>query len=96
MIAAALIAKILKYGFADLEYQEPFNTKSGGRGRRPRLIAKASEISVEELKELNPELEMVPSGYRTMKSKFRGERKAFLRILRPSTSPEVSVQNARR
>jgi membrane-bound lytic murein transglycosylase D len=59
MIAAALIAKDPeKYGFADLEYQEPLQYEKvvvpGAVDLA--LIAKASEISVEELKELNPEL----------------------------------------
>jgi len=59
MIAAALIAKDPeKYGFADIEYQEPLQYE---KVRVPavidlRLIAKACEISVDELKDLNPEL----------------------------------------
>jgi membrane-bound lytic murein transglycosylase D len=59
MIAAALIAKEPeKYGFLDIEYQEPLRYE---KVKVPpvvdlQLISKACEISVEELKELNPEL----------------------------------------
>jgi membrane-bound lytic murein transglycosylase D len=59
MIAAALISKDPeKYGFADIEYQEPLQYE---KVKVPpvmdlQLIAKACEISVEELKDLNPEL----------------------------------------
>ncbi len=59
MIAAALLAKDPeKYGFMGIEYQEPLQYD---KVRVPpamdlRLIAKASEITVEELKDLNPEL----------------------------------------
>jgi len=59
MIAAALIAEEPeKYGFADLEYQEPLQYEKVvvPEAVDLALIAKASEISVEELKELNPEL----------------------------------------
>ncbi|MEW6375587.1 MAG: LysM peptidoglycan-binding domain-containing protein, partial [Thermodesulfobacteriota bacterium] len=59
MIAAALIAKDPeKYGFVNIEYQEPLRYE---KVRVPEvtdlhLIAKACEISIEELKDLNPEL----------------------------------------
>ena len=59
MIAAALIAKDPeKYGFADIEYEEPLQYK---KVKVPavtdfRMIARACEISVDELKDLNPEL----------------------------------------
>jgi membrane-bound lytic murein transglycosylase D len=59
MIAAALIAKDPeKYGFADIEYQEPLQYE---KAKVPpvtdlRIIAKACEISLEEWKEMNPEL----------------------------------------
>jgi membrane-bound lytic murein transglycosylase D len=59
MIAAALIAKDPeKYGFVGIEYWEPLQYE---KVEVPpvtdlRLIAKACEASVEELKELNPEL----------------------------------------
>jgi len=59
MIAAALIAKDPeKYGFADIEYQEPLQYE---KVNVPavidlQLIAKVCEISVAELKDLNPEL----------------------------------------
>ena len=59
MIAAALIAKDPeKYGFIDIEYLEPLQYE---KVKVPavtdlRLIAKACEISLEELKDLNPEL----------------------------------------
>jgi membrane-bound lytic murein transglycosylase D len=59
IIAAALIAKDPEpYGFIGIEYQEPLRYE---KVEVPpvtdlRLIAKACEISVEELKDLNPEL----------------------------------------
>jgi len=59
MIAAALIAKDPeKYGFVDIGYWEPLQYE---KVEVPpvtdlRLIAKACEASVEELKDLNPEL----------------------------------------
>jgi len=59
MIAAALIAKDPeKYGFVDIEYEGPLRYE---KVKVPavtdlRVIAKACEISVEELKDLNPEL----------------------------------------
>ncbi|OGP74085.1 MAG: hypothetical protein A2W09_09545 [Deltaproteobacteria bacterium RBG_16_50_11] len=59
MIAAALIAKDPeKYGFAGLEYQEPLQYEKVvvPEAVDLGLIARASGISVEELKELNPEL----------------------------------------
>jgi membrane-bound lytic murein transglycosylase D len=59
MIAAALLAKDPeKYGFIGIEYQEPlrYDKVMVPPGMDLRLIAKASEITVEELKELNPEL----------------------------------------
>jgi len=59
MIAAALLAKDPeKYGFIGIEYQEPlqYDKVVVPPALDLRLIAKASEITVEELKELNPEL----------------------------------------
>jgi membrane-bound lytic murein transglycosylase D len=59
MIAAALVAKDPeKYGFTDVEYQEPLQYE---KVRVPELtdlshIAKACETSLEEIKDLNPEL----------------------------------------
>jgi membrane-bound lytic murein transglycosylase D len=59
MIAAALIAKDpQKYGFADIEYEEPLHY---AKVKVPaatdlRLIARACGITLEELKDLNPEL----------------------------------------
>jgi membrane-bound lytic murein transglycosylase D len=59
MIAAALIAKDPeKYGFTDIEYQEPLRYE---KVRLPELtdllaIAKACETSFEEIRDLNPEL----------------------------------------
>jgi membrane-bound lytic murein transglycosylase D len=59
MIAAALIAKDPgKYGFVDIEYQEPLRYE---KVKVPevtdlRLIAEACEITLTEIKELNPEL----------------------------------------
>jgi membrane-bound lytic murein transglycosylase D len=60
MIAAALIAKDPeRYGFTDIEYQEPLRYE---KVRVPELtgldlVAKACETSVEEIKNLNPELQ---------------------------------------
>lgn len=59
MIAAALIAKDPeKYGFTDIEYEEPlkYDKVKVPPATDLRIIAKACEISLEELKELNPEL----------------------------------------
>jgi membrane-bound lytic murein transglycosylase D len=59
MIAAALIAKDPeKYGFVGIEYQEPLQYEKANVPAVTdlRLIAKACEISLEELKDLNPEL----------------------------------------
>jgi len=59
MIAAALIAKDPeKYGFVGIEYQEPLRYE---KVKVPevtdlRLIAQACEITLNEIKELNPEL----------------------------------------
>jgi membrane-bound lytic murein transglycosylase D len=60
MIAVALIAKDPKrYGFTDVEYQEPLRYE---KVRVPELtglflVAKACETSVEEIKNLNPEFQ---------------------------------------
>jgi len=59
MIAAALLAKDPeKYGFVDIEYEEPlqYDKVKVPPAIDLRLIAMACEITVEELKELNPEL----------------------------------------
>lgn len=59
MIAAALVAKDPeKYGFTDVEYQKPLRYE---RVKVPELtglslVAKACEASLEEIKDLNPEL----------------------------------------
>ena len=59
MIAAALIAKEPeKYGFAGIEYQEPLRYE---KVKVPevtdlRLIAQSCEVTVDEIKDLNPEL----------------------------------------
>jgi len=59
MIAAAIVAKDPeKYGFIDVEYQEPLRYEDV---KVPELtdlslIAKACEISLDEIKDLNPEL----------------------------------------
>ena len=59
MIAAALIAKDPEsYGFFDIEYQEPLRYE---KVKVPevtdlRLIARACEVDLNEIKELNPEL----------------------------------------
>jgi len=60
MIAAALVAKDPeKYGFTDVEYQEPLRYE---KVKVPALtdlslIAKACETSLEEIKDLNPEIQ---------------------------------------
>jgi len=59
MIAAALIAKDPEnYGFTDIEYQEPLRYEKVGVPELTDLllIAKVCETSIEELKDLNPEL----------------------------------------
>jgi membrane-bound lytic murein transglycosylase D len=59
MIAAALISKNPEtYGFVNIEYQEPLQYE---KVKVPpvvdlQLIARACEISIEELKDINPEL----------------------------------------
>lgn len=59
MIAAALVAKDPeKYGFTDVEYQKPLRYE---RVKVPELtglslVAKACEASLEEIKDLNPEI----------------------------------------
>ncbi len=59
MIAAALIAKDPeKYGFVGIEYEEPFRYE---KVKVPevtdlRLIARACEVSLDDIRELNPEL----------------------------------------
>ncbi len=59
MIAAALIAKDPeKYGFVSIEYQEPLRYE---KVKVPevtdlRLIARACEVTIDEIKDLNPEL----------------------------------------
>jgi membrane-bound lytic murein transglycosylase D len=59
MIAAALIAKDPeRYGFVGIEYQEPLRYE---KVKVPevtdlRLIARACEVNLDEIKELNPEL----------------------------------------
>ncbi len=59
MIAAALIAKDPeKYGFTNIEYEEPLRyEKVKVPGLTPlSLISEACEVSLEEIKDLNPEL----------------------------------------
>jgi membrane-bound lytic murein transglycosylase D len=67
MIAAALVAKDPeKYGFTDIEYQEVlcYDKVTVPEGTDLGLIAKACEISLEEIKDLNPEIlrECTPPG----------------------------------
>jgi membrane-bound lytic murein transglycosylase D len=67
MIAAALVAKDPeKYGFTDIEYQEVlcYDKVAVSEVTDLGLIAKACEISLEEVKDLNPELlrECTPPG----------------------------------
>jgi membrane-bound lytic murein transglycosylase D len=59
MIAASLIAKDPeKYGFNDIEYQEPlcYDKVKVPEVTDLRLIAQACEVNIEEIKALNPEL----------------------------------------
>jgi membrane-bound lytic murein transglycosylase D len=59
MIAAALIAKDPeKYGFVDIEYQEPlrYDKVKVPEVTDLRLIAQACEVTLDEIKSLNPEL----------------------------------------
>ena len=59
MIAAALVAKDPeKYGFGGIEYQEPlcYDKVRVPEATDLALVAKACEVSTEELKDLNPEL----------------------------------------
>ena len=59
MIAAALIAKDPeKYGFFGIEYQEPLHYEKVKVPEMTdlRLIAQACEVTLEEIKDLNPEL----------------------------------------
>jgi membrane-bound lytic murein transglycosylase D len=59
MIAAALIAKDPeKYGFSDIEYQEPlrYDKVKVPEVTDLRLIAQACEVTLDEIKNLNPEL----------------------------------------
>jgi membrane-bound lytic murein transglycosylase D len=59
MIAAALIAKNPEgYGFDGIEYEEPlcYDKVTVPEATDIRSIAKACEVSVEELRDLNPEL----------------------------------------
>jgi len=85
MIAAALIAKDPeKYGFTNIDYEEPLRyEKVKVPGLTPlSLISEACEVSLEEVKDLNPELRrgVTPpdeSGYE-IKIPF-GTREKFLR-----------------
>jgi membrane-bound lytic murein transglycosylase D len=59
MIAAALIAKDPeKYGFVGIEYQEPlrYDKVKVPQVTDLRLIARACEVNLDEIKDLNPEL----------------------------------------
>ena len=59
MIAAALVAKDPEaYGFVDIEYQDPlcYDKVKVPEVTTLGLIAEACEVSVEEIKDLNPEL----------------------------------------
>jgi membrane-bound lytic murein transglycosylase D len=59
MIAAALIAKDPeKYGFVGIEYQEPLRYEKVRVSKVTdlRLIAQACEVTIDEIKDLNPEL----------------------------------------
>jgi membrane-bound lytic murein transglycosylase D len=59
MIAAALIAKDPeKYGFVEIEYQEPlrYDKVKVPEVTDLRLIAEACEVTLDEIKSLNPEL----------------------------------------
>ena len=85
MIAAALIAKDPeKYGFVGIEYQEPLRYE---KVKVPevtdlRLIAQACEATVDEIKDLNPELPRwcTPPNFPDYEIKIPfGKRELFLR-----------------
>ena len=85
MIAAALIAKDPeKYGFVGIEYEEPLRYEKVNVPPLTHLnsIAKACEISIEELKDLNPELSKgcTPPGGEDYKIKIPfGKKELFLK-----------------
>lgn len=94
MIAAALIAKEPeKYGFSDIEYQPPLQYE---KVKVPevtdlRLIAKACEVTLGEIKELNPELlrGFTPPNYSDYEIKIPlGKKDLFLRNFNALSSGE--------
>jgi membrane-bound lytic murein transglycosylase D len=85
MIAAALIAKDPeKYGFVDIEYLEPlrYDKVKVPEVTDLRLIAQACEVTLDEIKNLNPELSRwcTPPNFQIMRLEFLLERRA-LKIL---------------
>ncbi len=85
MIAAALIAKDPeKYGFTNIEYEEPLRyDKVKVPGLTPlSLISQACEVSLDEIKDLNPELRrgVTPPGETEYEIKIpSGAKERFLR-----------------
>ena len=99
MIAAALIAKDPeKYGFTGIEYQEPlrYDKVSVPPVMDLSLIARACEITTDELKELNPELLRwctPPDTDYEIKIPF-GKKEFFLKnfeSLQPSERPQYRI-----
>ena len=84
MIAAALIAKSPeKYGFADIEYDEPirYEKVAVSDATDLRVIARCSETDYEVIKALNPELLRwcTPPDYQNYQAKIpEGKREIFL------------------
>jgi membrane-bound lytic murein transglycosylase D len=84
MIAAALIAKSPeKYGFADIEYDEPIRSEKVAVSDATdlRVIARCSETDYEIIKALNPELLRwcTPPDYQNYQVKIpEGKREIFL------------------
>jgi len=85
MIAAALIAKDPeKYGFLDIEYQEPlrYDKVKVPEVTDLRLIAQACEVTLDEIKGLNPELSRwcTPPNFPDYETKIPfGKKELFLR-----------------
>jgi membrane-bound lytic murein transglycosylase D len=101
MIAAALIAKEPEiYGFTDIEYQDPLRYEKVNVPEVTdlRLIAKACEISLGELKDLNPELLRwcTPPNYSDYEIKIPfGKKELFLQnfgALQPVTKSQFTTQ----
>ncbi len=85
IIAAALIAKDPeRYGFTEVEYQEPlrYEKVTVPALTSLQLVAKACEVSLDEIKELNPELQrnVTPPNEEAYELKIPvGKRETFLK-----------------